>query len=108
MAFRMYLQRPEAATAMRERFAGVHDTLLHKYRVDEFYAATVVRPLMGLANGFWKFWDVKIVDGAVNGAAYVLEFASALMRLPQNGFVGTYALALTIGVAALLLHFLRH
>ena len=49
-----------------------------------------------------------IVDGIVNGVGHTLEGVSALLRLFQTGFVGTYALFFTLGVAALLLHFLRH
>ena len=52
--------------------------------------------------------DVVIVDGIVNGVGHTLEGVSALLRLFQTGFVGTYALFFTLGVAALLLHFLRH
>jgi hypothetical protein len=44
----------------------------------------------------------------VNGVASTVEAASAVLRLFQTGFVGTYALFFTIGVVALLLHFLRH
>ncbi len=95
-------EEPLAARAPR-----LYQTLLHKYWVDEFYDSTVVRPFAWLAQGLWRFWDEKIVDGAVNGVAVVFEGASAFLRLFQTGFVGTYALLFTLGVAALLLHFLR-
>jgi NADH-quinone oxidoreductase subunit L len=108
MAFRMYLQKPSIATALRERLAGVHALLFNKYWIDELYDSIVVRPVVALSQWFWRFWDTKIVDGAVNGMAYVFEGASAVLRLVQTGFVGTYALFFTLGVAALILHFLRH
>jgi len=108
MAFRMYLQKPSIATALRERLAGVHALLFNKYWIDELYDSIVVRPVVALSQWFWRFWDTKIVDGAVNGVAYVFEGASAVLRLVQTGFVGTYALFFTLGVAALILHFLRH
>jgi len=82
--------------------------LLHKYWIDELYDATIVRPVRALATWFWRFWDVVVVDGIVNGVGWTLEGVSALLRLFQTGFVGTYALFFTLGVAALLLHFLRH
>ena len=49
-----------------------------------------------------------MVDGTVNGLAATFEGLSAVSRLFQTGFVGTYALFLTLGVAALIAHFLRH
>ena len=108
LAFRLYLRSPANATRLAERFAGVKSLLEHKYWVDEFYDATIVRPFGGLARWFWKFWDVVIVDGTVNAVGYVLEGTSAVLRLFQTGFVGTYALFLVLGVAAFLLHILRH
>jgi NADH-quinone oxidoreductase subunit L len=106
-AFRAYLWSPQTATSLRERLAGVHRTLLNKYWVDEFYDGAVVRPIHGAARGLWTFWDAKVVDGVVNGVGATLEGVSALLRLLQTGFVGTYALLFTLGVVALLLHFLR-
>jgi NADH-quinone oxidoreductase subunit L len=107
-AFRTYLWSPETATRLREQLAGLHRTLLNKYWVDELYDSIAVRPVYNLAQAFWRFWDTKIVDGTVNGVGYTLEGVSAVLRLFQTGFVGTYAFFITLGVAALLLHFLRH
>jgi NADH-quinone oxidoreductase subunit L len=81
--------------------------LTNKYWVDEFYDAIVVRPLHALSQRLWRFWDDKVVDGTVNGLGRTFEGLSAVSRLFQTGFVGTYALFLTLGVAALIAHFLR-
>ncbi|MEO5619093.1 MAG: NADH-quinone oxidoreductase subunit L [Candidatus Eisenbacteria bacterium] len=108
MAFRAYLQTPQLATSLQKRFSGIHRTLLNKYWVDEFYDATIVRTFREVADSFWKFWDVKIVDGLVNGVGYTVEGFSAILRLFQTGFVGTYALFLALGVAAVLMHMLRN
>jgi NADH-quinone oxidoreductase subunit L len=107
-AFRAYLWSPATATRLRERLAGLHRTLLNKYWVDEAYAAAVVRPVYESARAFWRFWDTRVVDGIVNGVGYAVEGAAAILRLFQTGFVGTYALFIALGVAALFLHFLRH
>jgi len=106
-AFRAYLWSPETATRLRERLAGVHRAVLNKYWVDELYEWTAVRPVYHTAQAFWRFWDTKVVDGLVNGVGLTLEGVSAVLRLFQTGFVGTYALFFTLGVVALLLHFLR-
>jgi NADH-quinone oxidoreductase subunit L len=75
--------------------------------VDEIYDLVVVRVIYGMSRQLWTFWDTKIVDGAVNGVGRLFEGSWALLRLFQTGFVGTYALFFTIGVALLLLHFVR-
>jgi NADH-quinone oxidoreductase subunit L len=104
----LYAQGLEAADRARARVAGLWGVLEHKYWVDEIVDAIVVRPLKHISDQLWEFWDARIVDGAVNGVGYVLSGASAVLRLFQTGFVGTYALFISLGVAALLMHFLRH
>jgi hypothetical protein len=44
----------------------------------------------------------------VNGVGRLFDGSWSVIRLAQTGFVGTYALFFTIGVAVLLLHFLVH
>jgi NADH-quinone oxidoreductase subunit L len=107
MAFNAYLLRPGLATALRERLAGPHRLLEHKYWVDEVYDAIVVRPFMAVSDWLWRFWDAVVVDGIVNGVGTTLEFGSGMLKLFQTGFVGTYALWITLGVIALFLHFMR-
>ncbi|MEQ1831957.1 MAG: NADH-quinone oxidoreductase subunit L [Candidatus Eisenbacteria bacterium] len=107
MALRAYLWNPAMATALRQRLDGVHRLLENKYWVDEFYHAVVVRPFVGVSEWLWRVWDAKVVDGLVNGAGYTLEGGSAILKLFQTGYVGTYALFITLGVIALFLHFLR-
>src|SRR5207249_3238125 len=74
-ALRAYLREPEVATRLRERLAIFHRAVLNKYWVDELYDAIAVSPVVRLARRLWTFWDVKIVDGAVNGVAATFEAA---------------------------------
>jgi NADH-quinone oxidoreductase subunit L len=106
IAFRVYGK--SSAEPLAERAPAVYGALSHKYWVDEFYDAMVVRPLHALSQLLWQVMDARVVDGIVNGVAHTFEGLSAVARLFQTGFVGTYALFLTIGVAALVAHFLRH
>ncbi len=107
LSLRAYLWDPVAATALRSRFEGLHRLLVNKYWVDEIYDAIIVRPFVGISEWMWGFWDAKVVDGLVNGVGTTLEGGSAILKLFQNGYVGTYALFFTLGVIALFLHFLR-
>jgi NADH-quinone oxidoreductase subunit L len=108
LAFQIYGRQPELATTLRERWSALHALLLNKYWVDELYDAVVVRPIHGMSRVLWRFWDEKIVDGIVNGVGRVFEGGSAILRLFQTGFVGTYAMFFALGVLALLLYFVRH
>jgi NADH-quinone oxidoreductase subunit L len=106
IALRAYGGTAALATSVRERFAAVHRALLNKYWVDELYDATVVRFTRWVADT-WKVIDEKVVDGTVNGVGFVFEAASAVLRLFQTGFVGTYAMFFALGVLALLIYFVR-
>jgi NADH-quinone oxidoreductase subunit L len=106
LAFRVYGKRTEEPLARSA--PKIYDTLVHKYWVDELYDLAVVRTVYRMSRRLWTFWDEKVVDGAVNGVGRVFESGWAVLRLFQTGFVGTYALFFTLGVAVLLLHFLRH
>ncbi len=57
-------------------------------------------------EGLWRGMDVKIVDGAVNGAGYLVSVVSIILRLVQNGSVKTYAASTFVGVAAILAYYL--
>ena len=72
--------------------------LSNKYYVDEFYDATVVRPITeGSRRGLAPF-DMKVVDGLVNGTARAFRGLSGWGRGMQTGIVQSYALALVLGV----------
>src|SRR5262249_40012228 len=98
---------PGVATSLRERLPRLHRLLEHKYWVDEVYDEIVVRPFMAVSRWLWRFWDVVIVDGLVNGIGYSLELGSGGLKLVQTGFVGAYELWSTRGVIALLPRFRR-
>jgi NADH-quinone oxidoreductase subunit L len=110
MGFRLYGRTASGPRLepIEQKAPALHRMLLNKYWVDEFYQGTVVRFVSWTGERLWRFWDTKVVDGTVNGVAYTFEGLSALFRLFQTGLVGTYALFITLGVVALIAHFLRH
>jgi NADH-quinone oxidoreductase subunit L len=77
--------------------------LKHKYYVDEIYDALFVRPLMWLSeNFFWKIFDVKIIDGLVNGSAKFLGGIASVLRRWQTGIVQNYAVTVVLGLIIIL------
>jgi NADH-quinone oxidoreductase subunit L len=99
----LWLKNPAVADRIANRFPALHRVLLNKYYVDEFYDATVVQPVRIVSeDGLWRGMDVRVVDGAVNGAGQVVGGMSALLRLLQTGSVKTYAAATLMGVVAIL------
>jgi NADH-quinone oxidoreductase subunit L len=85
----------------RRRRAGVY-AFLATSGVRQLYDAIVVRPLFAAAEAGARFFDPRIVDGAVNGVAALFAATSAAWRRAQTGNLQHYALSVVAGALALL------
>jgi NADH-quinone oxidoreductase subunit L len=103
LATYLWLKHKEIPARLAAQYPGVHRLLLNKYYVDEVYDATIVQPIKVVSTeGLWRGFDVKLVDGAVNGTGYFVSGVSIVLRLLQNGSVKTYAASMFLGVVAVL------
>ncbi|RKX28532.1 MAG: NADH-quinone oxidoreductase subunit L [Candidatus Zixiibacteriota bacterium] len=100
-----YKTKPQLATAWRKKMSGLHQVLLNKYYVDEFYGAVIVRPLIVFSLFLWKVVDVILIDGFVNGSALVYEGVSESLRRVQTGRLRSYATLFVFGVVILVAYF---
>ncbi|MCC6860687.1 MAG: NADH-quinone oxidoreductase subunit L [Bryobacterales bacterium] len=124
LARRFYLVRTELPERLAERFRPLYNTLANKWYVDEIYDFLFV-------NGFGKAggraagrFDLKVIDGGVNGTGWMTRFSSTLSiwwdtwiidgavrlssftvrmlsfpaRMVQTGRVQAYALVMVAGV----------
>ncbi|MDO8587809.1 MAG: NADH-quinone oxidoreductase subunit L, partial [Armatimonadota bacterium] len=98
----LYVRRPGTATAMAQRLPGLYRLLANKYYVDEIYEALFVQPGKAMALALWKWIDVRVIDGGVNGAAAAVAYASRQLRLVQTGYVRNYALGILLGAVVLI------
>ena len=103
----LWLKNPRIPAALAAQFPGLHRLLLHKYYVDEIYDAAIVHPIQRASTeGLWKGMDVKVVDGLVNLAGYLVAGVSAVLRLSQTGSVRSYAASTFVGVVLVLGYYL--
>src|ERR1700688_4529492 len=59
VAFWLYLRQPGKPAQLAKSMRGFYNLLLHKYYVDEIYAALVVKPLLWIStNVLWQTVDV--------------------------------------------------
>jgi NADH-quinone oxidoreductase subunit L len=102
-----FLRNRHAADRLAEQFGGAHRVLEHKYYVDEIYDTAVVQPIrITSESALWKFVDVRLIDGAVNGVAETVGGLSEVLRRMQTGSVRAYAASLFLGVVLILGYYL--
>jgi NADH-quinone oxidoreductase subunit L len=99
LARRWYLEHLDVPDSMAAKFAGLYRLLWNKYYVDEAYDAAVVKPIQRLSDAFlWKVFDMKIIDGAVNGSGWLAQTAAQWLRKVQNGVAQSYAVIFVGGI----------
>jgi NADH-quinone oxidoreductase subunit L len=91
-----------APAALATRFGALYRFTLDKFRVDELYDAVIVRPFRALARGLWRFVDVFLIDGIVNGVGRTAAALGAMFRTFQNGDLQRYAAVMALAAAVIL------
>ncbi len=90
-----------------EEERGFGKVLENKYYLDEVYDKTVVEPIFKTSDGFlWKIFDVKIIDGIVNGVATFTSRISFDWKKLQTGVIQDYGTFAVAGVILIILYFL--
>jgi len=75
--------------------------LQHAWYFDSFISALVDGPGRLVAAWTAYVFDLKIIDGAVNGVATLVRDTGTTVRRVQTGFVRNYALAVAAGAVVL-------
>jgi NADH-quinone oxidoreductase subunit L len=66
--------------------------------MDEIYNAAFVHPTVRGSEIIYDNFDLKIIDGAVNGSAKVTGFSGKILSYFQSGLIKDYALIFLLGV----------
>ena len=121
-----YVKNPRLPDVWAARLRPLYNASYNKFWVDEFYGLAVTRRVMDLSRAVYAF-DSKIVDGLVNGSAwltrqtsratggtdqyfvdglvnavgaFIVRLMSPLFRAAQTGFTQNYALVMVLGLVA--------
>ncbi|MEE9170213.1 MAG: NADH-quinone oxidoreductase subunit L [bacterium] len=104
-AYLLYISKPDLPVAIARNLRGLYRLVFNKYFIDEVYDFLVVRPIHRMSDILlWRFMDVKIIDGAVNGSGEIIRSAGKRLRQVQTGFVQNYALVFVLGVVLILFY----
>ncbi|MDR4480217.1 MAG: NADH-quinone oxidoreductase subunit L [Nitrospira sp.] len=101
-AYYLYVLNPGLPDRLAHQWRAAYELSLHKWYIDEAYDRSLVRPTISAAQGLWKYVDVAIIDGAVNGVARAVAWGGWFIRLTQSGQTQHYALGMTLGAVVIL------
>ncbi len=102
IAFRVYGQGKVVPVSAEEETNPFFRLLADKYRIDELYHFLFVAPFNAISQFFGKLIDAQVIDGIVNAMGSLAMTLSGMLRLLHNGRIGTYLLAMTVGVILVL------
>jgi NADH-quinone oxidoreductase subunit L len=100
LAWMMYGRRPVRPEEIGEPRSGLHRLLLNKYYVDEIYDALFVQPSYRLFVWCARVFDLRFIDGIVNGVGEAVTAWARGLRRVQTGFTMNYALGMLLGAIA--------
>jgi NADH-quinone oxidoreductase subunit L len=103
LAYLFYNKRPELPGKIARSLDGLYEAVVHKYYIDELYAAIFIKPLIdGSTRILWQGVDRKAIDDTVNNAADGARHISDKVRHMQSGNVRSYAGWIAAGSAVVI------
>ena len=97
IAYVFYLKKPQIPHNLVAKFPGVYKLLYNKYYMDEIYEAVFVNPMVRGSEIVYDNFDLKVIDGAVNGSAEGAGFFGKVLSYLQTGLIKDYALIFLLG-----------
>jgi len=97
----LWAVRTELPERARQRFQPVHSLLVNQYYFDNVYQAVIDRVIFA-GSRVLAWFDRNVVnDTFVDGAGASTGFMGYLLKFQQTGKLPNYALAMVIGIVAL-------
>jgi NADH-quinone oxidoreductase subunit L len=103
VAYLMYIKRRELPELIVQKFPWAYKASFNKFYMDEFYEKVVIRPTIAGAGWLAAVFDVKVIDGAVNGIARLWGAFGTALRPLQTGRAQNYAAAVFAALVALVI-----
>ena len=106
IAYLFYVKNPALPKRLAAKLKGLYRLVLNKYYIDELYEILFINSLKNLGTGLWKGFDDFVIDGTINGIAYLIGSLSGAMRKIQTGLVQNYAFSMIIGGIVLVVYYI--
>ncbi|MGE4271529.1 MAG: NADH-quinone oxidoreductase subunit L [Desulfitobacterium sp.] len=105
LAYITYVTRAIKAENVVARFPGVYKLLKNKYYIDEIYLWFIHKVMDGIVAKVLYWFDLYIIDGIVNGLAFLTRGSGRVLRKTTTGQLQTYALVFFFAVVVIYIVF---
>ncbi len=102
LAWAVYQKKWLDYEQLKVKMGGLYQLLYNKYYIDEFYAWLIKIFVDGTAK-ILEWFDLKVINGLVNGIAWLTESLGITLRYTEDGQVQSYALYMYAGIVILLI-----
>lgn len=102
-AYTLYMKHKVLPVDKEEQLKKWQKIIYNKYYVDELYDMIIRKPLDAISTAFYKFFDLQIVDGIVNGVGTAVKSIGSVVRLAQQGNIGFYVISMVMGIVFIVL-----
>jgi NADH-quinone oxidoreductase subunit L len=85
--------------------AALQDTLEHKFWFDELYDIIFYKPAVLLTRGLRRGVEEPLIGGSISGVTIGARETAGAVGEAQTGYLRSYALAIALGVAILVVVF---
>jgi NADH-quinone oxidoreductase subunit L len=108
LAYLFYVRKNNFAEKLANKFKILYQISLNKWYFDELYQTIFINAIKKLGSFLWKFFDIKIVDGIPNSMVFLTKKLSLQVSKLQTGLIYNYALAMVLGMVAILFFFITY
>ena len=102
-AHAMFITNGVLPMESEEKMKPWQKLVYNKYYMDEMYDMVFRKPLDLISTAFYKFLDLQVIDGIVNGVGTAVKGTCNVVRLLQNGNIGFYIVSMVLGIILILL-----
>jgi NADH-quinone oxidoreductase subunit L len=107
IAYQIYINKPKVAEDLSRKFSGLYNLVHDKYRIDELYEASIIKPLIDASRGLWAHVDVNFIDKITYVVGDAVRGTGSTLKTLQNGNLQQYALYISLGVAVFIFYIMR-
>ncbi len=96
--YNYYVSKNTIPEPEEQKLSPVTNLVYHKYYVDEVYSAVITKPLDWISNKAYRWIEINIIDGLVNGVGTSLNLISSNLKNLQTGNIGFYIFSMVVGI----------